>query len=112
MAGDPVWSIPYPIVPCRTLMWGDDGGVVHFSAGVPSQEASAFVYGVMTWVFYGAKAATLFSIEKTLFPDPWLNVYTSYPDDWEALDAVHARLLRAGTNIFKEVYAICDEVRS
>jgi hypothetical protein len=93
------WSRPYPILPCGGMIWGLEGGAVHFSPflskGVKSG-AAAIIYGVMTWVFYAAKGATIFSIERTIDPKtPWLNVFTSTPEDFAALDAMYARLIKS-----------------
>lgn len=110
--GDPSWSKPYPILPCNGLQWGHDGEVIHFSSVVPSANASRFIYGIMTWLFYAAKGAAVFSIEKTINPDvSWLNIFTSDPADWNALDALHKRLMAAGSDIEQVVYDVCDEVR-
>jgi hypothetical protein len=110
------WSKPYPILPCNGLTWGIEGEAVHFSPALPhgtSREAAIFIYAIMTWVFYAPKGAVIFSIEKTIDPAvPWLNVFTSDPDDWDAIDALHERLSTAGSSISDVVQDLVDEVRA
>ncbi|MCI1143222.1 hypothetical protein MOP88_14375 [Sphingomonas sp. WKB10] len=109
------WSKWYPILPCNGLSWGIAEGVVHFSPVLPkgvSADAAAIIYGIMSWVFYAAEGATIFSIERTIDPSrPWLNVFTSTKEDWAALDALYQRLMQAADKQ-AEVQAVCDEVRS
>ncbi|WP_156361071.1 hypothetical protein [Sphingomonas sp. Leaf257] len=114
--GSGVWSAPYPIMPCGGMVWGIADGVVHFSPVLPkgvSADAAAFIYGIMSWVFYAPEGATIFSVEKTVGDSPlsWLNVFTSTKEDWAALDALYARLMKAA-DVQAEVMAVCDEVRA